>query len=86
MANDTRRRTRDEVGRLGQEIYERRVLPTLRPEDDGKTVAIDVDSEEFEIDPDDYTAISRLWERKPEAEIWHRRVGRMVTIRSPRIL
>jgi hypothetical protein len=85
MADDTQR-TRDEIGRLGQEIYERRVLPTLRPEDDGKTVAIDVDTGEFEIDPDDYAAVTRLWERMPEAEIWHRRVGRMVTFHSPRFL
>ena len=85
MASDTRR-TRDEVGRLGDELYERRVLPTLRPEDDGKTVAIDIDTGEFEIDDDDYTAVSRMWERRPGADIFMRQVGRLAAIRSPRFL
>ena len=70
-----RRRTLDEVARLGDEAYERRVKPMLRPEDDNKFFAIDVDSDDYEIDEDDYTAVMRLFERRPDAEIWLGRVG-----------
>ena len=44
--------------------------PILRPEDDGKFVAIDVGTGDFEIDDDDYTAVVRLRTRSPRAEIW----------------
>ncbi len=61
-------RSLDELARLAGGIFERQVKPSLRPEDDGSFVAIDVD--EFEADPSDYAAISRLRSRKPAADIW----------------
>ncbi len=60
----------EEMAKLGNDIYNRVVKPTLRPEDDGKFVAIDVDTEAFEIDIDDYTATMRLRQRYPQAEMW----------------
>ena len=69
------RRDREEVARLGQEIYDRRVQPLLKPEDDGKFVAIDIVTEEYEIDADDYTVTARLRARVPTAHIWLLRVG-----------
>lgn len=66
----TRRRELAELARLGTELFERRIQPTLRPEDDGKFVALDIESGEFEIDADDYTAVMRLRGRVPTAEIW----------------
>jgi hypothetical protein len=51
------------------------VRPLLRPEDDGKFVALDIDTGEYEIDADDYTAVMRLRTRKPGAEIWLERAG-----------
>jgi hypothetical protein len=80
----TDRRTLDEVARLGAEVYDRKVRPTLRPEDDFKFVAIDVESEEFEIDPDDYTAVMRLLARLPEADTWLERVGQPAAYRMRR--
>ncbi len=71
------RRNRDEVARLGTEIYERRVKPLLTPADDGKYVAIDIVTEEYVIDADDYTAVKSLHRRRPGAEVWHRRIGRL---------
>ena len=75
MAATHRRRPLDELARLGSEVYDRKIRPTLRPEDDLKYVAIDVETGEFEIDPDDYTAVMRLRTRLPEADIWLERVG-----------
>ena len=41
--------------------------PALRPEDDGKFVAIDVGTGDYEIDQDDYTPSPRLRaRRRPE--------------------
>ena len=70
-----RRRSLDELGRLGDEMIDRRIRPTLRPEDDGKFIAVDVDSGDYEIDADDHTAVMRLRERKPAGEIWLGRAG-----------
>ena len=80
MATTDRRRTLDELARLGAEVYDRQVRPKLRPEDDHKSVAVDVETGEFEVDPDDYTAVMRLRARLPEAEIWLGRVGRPARI------
>ena len=69
------RRSLDELASLGGEIFDRQVRPALRPEDDGKFVAIDVETGDYEIDEDDYTAVMRLRTRRPEAESWLMRAG-----------
>ena len=56
----------------------------LRPEDDGKFVAIDVGTGDFEIDDDDYAAVVRLRTRSPQAEIWLGRVGAPAAYRMGR--
>ena len=75
MAATESRRSLEELARLGAEVYERRVRPTLRPEDDNKFVAIDVVSGDFEIDEDDYAAVTRLLARIPSADVWLGRIG-----------
>ena len=42
MPTATPHRSPDELARLGGELYDRLVRPSLRPADDGKFVAIDV--------------------------------------------
>jgi hypothetical protein len=79
-------RTPEELARLGAEVFDRRVRPMLRPDDDGKFVAIDVGTGDFEIDADDYAAIARLRARSPEAEIWLGRVGAPAAYRMGRWL
>ena len=64
------RHTLEELDRLGSEIFDRRVKPSLRPEDHGKFVAIDVDTGEYEMDEDDYKAVMRLLDRIPAADSW----------------
>jgi hypothetical protein len=71
----TTKRSLDELAKLGAEIFDRQVRPALRPEDDGNFVAIDVETGDYEIDEDDYAAISRLRSRKPTADAWLMRVG-----------
>ena len=62
--------TGEEFARRGQEIYDRKVKPGLRPEDDGKFVAIDIESGDYEIDRDDFQATERLFTRRTDAPIW----------------
>jgi hypothetical protein len=75
------RQTLEELARLGSEVFERRVRPMLRSEDDGKFVALDVRTGEYEIDEDDYGAVSRLRARNPAVEIWLSRVGQPAAYR-----
>jgi hypothetical protein len=74
-------RTVEEVARLGEEAFARRVRPVLRPEDDGRFVAVDVDSGDYEADDDDIAAVARLRLRRPKAEVWLGRVGEPATYR-----
>ncbi len=77
-------RTPEELGRLGAAAFERHVRPTLRTEDDGKFVAIDIVTGDHEIDKDDYTAVMRLRVRRPSADIWLACVGQPATYRMRR--
>ena len=69
------RRPTDEVARLGTETYGRLVRPKLAPADDGKFVALDILTGDYEIDDDDSAAILRLRSRCPAAEIWLEMAG-----------
>jgi hypothetical protein len=77
----TTKRTLDELARLGEDIFDRQVRSALRPEDDGKFVAIDVESGDYEIDEDDFAAVARLRTRKPAADVWLMRAGYPTTYR-----
>ena len=75
------RRPLDELGRLGDAIYDQQIRPTRRPEDRGKFVAVDVDTGEYEMDEDDYTAVMRLRARIPAADMWLMCAGYPTTYR-----
>jgi len=66
---------REEFGRRGDEIYERDIVPLLGPEDQGKIAAIDVETGDYEIAGEELAAADRLLTRRPEAQIWLRRIG-----------
>lgn len=61
--------------RRALEVYDRLVRPALRPEDDGKYVAVAFEAGDFEIDDDDYAATGRLLARHPGARLWLMRTG-----------
>ncbi|HTU20321.1 MAG TPA: hypothetical protein VMG10_19815 [Gemmataceae bacterium] len=71
----------EEFARRGQEIYEQQIHPVLRAEDADKFVALDIESGDYEIDREDYTATERLLHRRPEAQIWLVRVGQPAAYR-----
>ena len=72
-ATDDARLAEDE--RRAEEVYDRLIRPALRPEDEGKFVAVAVESGDFEIDSDDFTATSRLLARRPGERLWLMRTG-----------
>ena len=75
MNRRVRRYGSEEIARRGQEIYARVVRPTLSEADIGKFVEVDIESEEYEVDPDMLEAAHRLLERRPDAQMWLERVG-----------
>jgi len=75
------RHTPDELARLGAQIFDQQVRPALQPADDGKFVAIDVETGDYEIDEDDYTAVARLRSRRPAADMWLMQAGYPTTYR-----
>ncbi|MGB3571808.1 MAG: hypothetical protein WBA01_07175, partial [Phormidesmis sp.] len=72
---------KEEFARRGDQIYESRVRPQINAGDaegrsgDRRIVAIDIESEDFEIDESEIAACERLESRYPDAQIWIVRVG-----------
>lgn len=75
MASTKRRYSKEEFARRGDAIYDKEVRPQLKPDDEEKFVAIDIETRTFEIDEDEMEAGDRLLARIPEAQIWMVRVG-----------
>jgi len=65
----------EEFAQRGDEIYDREILPKLKPEDAGKFVAIDVETADYELAADELSAADGVCARHPEAQLWLRRVG-----------
>ena len=69
-------RPREDIARLGREIYERDVRPRVETDRDGEVVAIDVDSGNWAIGNDRMDAVDRLRAEHPDShDIWCERVG-----------
>ena len=64
------RHTPDELSRLGGQIFDQRVRSALKPTDNGKFVAIDIETGEYELDKNEMRAADRLRKRVPDAQIW----------------
>jgi len=75
MGSINRRHSKEEFAQRGDAIYENAVRPRLKPEDDGKFVAIDIESGKYEMDEDELESGDRLRARVPEAQVGMVRVG-----------
>jgi hypothetical protein len=69
------RYSREEFSRRGDEIYERQLRSLLEPGNEGKFVAIDIETGNYEVDANELAASDRLISRIPSAQIWLRRIG-----------
>jgi hypothetical protein len=71
----------EEHARRGDEIYECDIRPKVEAGNQGKIVAIDIDTGAFEVAEDVLTASDRLLARYPEAQTWFVRIGSRVVHR-----
>ena len=81
MAVREPRYSKEEFAQRGQTIYAQDIRPHLGAEDNGKFVAIDIETGAYETDRDDFTATARLLSRHPHAQIWLLRVGQRTAYR-----
>lgn len=75
MAINKRRYPKEEFARRGDAIYEKDVRPHLEKDDEGKFLAIDIETAAYEIAEEQMTASMNLRARVPDAQIWMMRVG-----------
>ena len=69
-------RPKDEIARLGDEIYERNVRKQVAADHDGEYVAIDVESGEWAVAGEERAAAEGLRAQQPDAiDVWLLRVG-----------
>ena len=72
----TRTRPKDEIARLGDEIYERDIRTHVEAAHHGEIVSIDVDTGDWAIGSSILEAADRLRAQRPEAiDVWSLRVG-----------
>ncbi len=69
-------RSKEELARLGSEIYEHDIRRKVEADHHGEIVSIDVDSGEWAGGGDILDAVDRLRSLRPEAiDVWSLRVG-----------
>ena len=69
------RYSKEEFARRGEEIFARDIRPQLKKARKTDFVLIDIETGDFEVDASEQAASDRLRARRPEAQIWVRRVG-----------
>ena len=75
MAVRQPRYSKEEFARRGDAIYETQVRPLVEAENQGKFVAIDIETGAFEVADDTMTATRRLRERIQDNQPWFVRIG-----------
>lgn len=74
-ANPQPRYSKEEHAHRGTALYEQQVRPRVEAGNNGKVVALEVDTGDFEVADDSLTASQRLLARRPDAQIWCVRIG-----------
>jgi hypothetical protein len=84
------RYSKEEFARRGHEIYDSQVRPQVEEGNQGKIVAIDIETGAFEVADDSLTAAKQLLIRFPDAQILGIRIGHRAVHRfgfhSPSVL
>ncbi|MGH7226008.1 MAG: hypothetical protein ACRELF_22550 [Gemmataceae bacterium] len=73
------RYSKEEFARRGEEIFERDIRPRLKKARKRDFVLIDIETGDFEVDASELAASDRLRARRPDAQVWMRRVGSRVS-------
>lgn len=72
---------KEEYARRGNEIYESQVRQQVEEGNYGRIVAIDIETEAFEVADTTIKATDRLYERVPDAQPWVIRIGHRTVYR-----
>lgn len=70
-----RRYPKEVLAQRGQELYESGIRQQVEAGNEGKIVAIDIETGEFEVGKTVMAATDRLFERTPDAQPWTIRIG-----------
>ncbi|MGA1623724.1 MAG: hypothetical protein ACO36E_13510, partial [Synechocystis sp.] len=84
------RYSKEEFARRGHEVYESQIRSQVEEGNQGKIVAIDIETGAFEVAGDSLTAAKQLLIRFPDAQIFGIRIGHRAVhrfgFRSPSML
>jgi hypothetical protein len=69
------RYSKEEFAQRGDLIYQTKVRSQVEVGNQGKIVAIDLETGDFEVDSSEIAACDRLEARQPDAQIWIVRIG-----------
>jgi hypothetical protein len=69
------RYSKEEFARRGDAMYEGDIRPLVEEGNEGKFVAIDIETGAYEVDVDELAASDRLFARIPDAQVWLKRIG-----------
>lgn len=75
MAVRQRRHSKEELAQRGQTLYESSIRQQVEAGNEGKIVAIDIETGAFEVAENVLPATNRLFERYPDAQPWVIRIG-----------
>jgi hypothetical protein len=75
MVKHKPRYSNDEFARRGNELYEKKIRAQVEGGNEGRVVAIDIDSGQFEVAEDALTASDSLVAKCPNAQTWFIRIG-----------
>jgi hypothetical protein len=70
-----RRYSKEEMAQRGQQLYELGIRQQVEAENEGKVVAVDIETGAFEVDEDVLPATNRLFALYPDAQPWVIRIG-----------
>jgi len=70
-----RRYSKEELARRGQALYETQIRQQVEAGNEGKIVAIDIETGDFEVADTVLPATKPLFERHPDAQPWVIRIG-----------
>jgi len=81
MAIRQPRYSKEEFAQKGNALYEAQIRSQVEEGNQGKIVAIDIETGAFEVADDTITATDRLYERVPDAQPWVIRIGHRAVFR-----
>ena len=70
-----------QIGQRGQALYDQTIKAQVEEGNHGKFLILDVNSGDYEIDPEDLTASERLLARRPDAVLFGVRIGHRAAYR-----